>query len=63
MAAERYERLEWRFFPSEIAHVSSYVKTLVGTNPPNQKEKQGEVFKELEQTTDSSVISIDTIGK
>jgi cytochrome c oxidase cbb3-type subunit 3 len=34
------------FSPSQIAHVSSYVKTLVGTNPPNPKDKQGELYKE-----------------
>jgi len=51
------------FSPSEIAHVSSYVKTLLGTNPPNQKEKQGELYKDLGPTPDSSVISIDTTAK
>jgi len=32
--------------PLQINQVSSYIKSLHGTNPPNAKEKQGDVFKE-----------------
>lgn len=32
--------------PSQIAQVASYIKSLRGTNPPNAKEKQGELFEE-----------------
>jgi cytochrome c oxidase cbb3-type subunit 3 len=32
--------------PSQIAMVSSFIKTLRGTNPPNAKEKQGDLFAE-----------------
>lgn len=32
--------------PSQIRQVSSYIKTLYGTNPPNAKEKQGNFYKE-----------------
>ncbi|HEU4716341.1 MAG TPA: hypothetical protein VFU15_00830, partial [Bacteroidia bacterium] len=32
--------------PVEIQEVASYVKSLRGTNPPNAKEKQGELYIE-----------------
>lgn len=32
--------------PSDMQKVSSYILTLQGTNPPNQKEPQGEIWKE-----------------
>lgn len=32
--------------PSQISQVSSYIKSLHGTNPSNAKEKQGELFQE-----------------
>lgn len=34
------------FSPSQIAQVSSFIKTLHGTNPPGAKEKQGELYQE-----------------
>jgi cytochrome c oxidase cbb3-type subunit 3 len=32
--------------PVKIAQVSSFIKSLRGTNPPNAKEKQGELYVE-----------------
>ncbi|MCO4291620.1 c-type cytochrome [Solitalea sp. MAHUQ-68] len=32
--------------PTQIQEVVSFIKTLHGTNPPNAKEKQGELYKE-----------------
>jgi cytochrome c oxidase cbb3-type subunit III len=32
--------------PSQIAQVTSYIKSLQGTNPANAKEKQGELYQE-----------------
>ncbi|MFN4233528.1 MAG: cbb3-type cytochrome c oxidase N-terminal domain-containing protein [Bacteroidia bacterium] len=32
--------------PSQIRQVASFIKSLHGTNPPNAKEKQGELYKE-----------------
>ncbi|POY37599.1 cytochrome oxidase subunit III [Solitalea longa] len=32
--------------PVQIQEVASYIQTLHGTNPPNAKEKQGELYKE-----------------
>lgn len=38
------------YSPIQMAQLASYIKTLQGTNPPNQKEKQGELYKEDEPT-------------
>ena len=32
------------FSPIQIAQMTSYIKMLAGTNPPNAKEKQGELY-------------------
>lgn len=34
------------YSPMQIAQLTSYVKSLRGTNPPNPKEKQGELYQE-----------------
>lgn len=34
------------FSPMQIAQLTSYLKTLVGTNPPNPKAQQGELYLE-----------------
>ncbi|ULQ58408.1 c-type cytochrome [Flavihumibacter rivuli] len=34
------------FSPTQIAQLSSFIKSLYGTNPPNAKEKQGELYTE-----------------
>lgn len=39
--------------PSKISKLASYIKTLAGTNPPNQKEKQGELYQEVGLAKDS----------
>jgi cytochrome c oxidase cbb3-type subunit III len=49
----------------QIAQVSSYVKSLHGTNPPNPKEHQGELYKDEEVTapaTDSLKTPVDSIS-
>lgn len=40
--------MSWKdvFSPDQIAELSSYIKSLHNTNPPNAKEKQGDVYKE-----------------
>lgn len=38
--------------PVQIAQVTSYIKSLHGSNPPNAKEKQGELYQE--QTSDNN---------
>jgi cytochrome c oxidase cbb3-type subunit III len=34
------------YSPNQIAQLSSYIKSMRGTNPPNPKEPQGELYKE-----------------
>lgn len=36
--------------PVQMQQVSSYILTLVGTNPPNQKEPQGELYEPASET-------------
>ncbi|MEX2597451.1 MAG: cbb3-type cytochrome c oxidase N-terminal domain-containing protein, partial [Salibacteraceae bacterium] len=40
--------------PGKIQEVSSYIKSLKGTNPPNPKEPQGEVWEEEETTSETT---------
>ncbi|RYY14567.1 MAG: c-type cytochrome [Chitinophagaceae bacterium] len=51
--------------PVQIAQISTYIKTLTGTNPPNAKEKQGELYKEEESSAttkrDSSGVTDKTV--
>lgn len=37
---------EKNYSPKEIANLTSYIKTLAGTNPPNARPPQGDVWKE-----------------
>ncbi len=48
------------FSPMQIAQVSSYIKSLVGTNPPNQKAAQGDLFVEDGNATSSDSTTINT---
>lgn len=50
------------FSPMQIAQLTSYIKTLRGTNPPKAKDKQGELYtEEVVSVTDStSVVVADT---
>jgi len=43
------------FPPSKINELASYVKSLHGTNPPNGKAPQGEIYKEEGPAVDSAV--------
>ena len=45
--------------PSQISFVSAYIHTLLGTNPANQKEKQGEFYSEV-AAKDSAAVTIQT---
>jgi cytochrome c oxidase cbb3-type subunit III len=44
--------------PSQMALVSSYIKSLRGTNPANPKEKQGELYVEGSEIVKSDSLSI-----
>jgi cytochrome c oxidase cbb3-type subunit 3 len=48
------------FSPKQLAQLSSYIKSLKGTNPPNAKEKQGELYKETAVTDSVKVIAANT---
>ena len=43
-----------KFNPKEISQLASYVKTLQGTNPPNGKAPQGDLYTEDSCNADSS---------
>lgn len=46
--------------PLILNQVSSFIKTLHGTNPPNAKEKQGDLYNE-KAISDSTVMVIDSL--
>jgi cytochrome c oxidase cbb3-type subunit 3 len=50
-----------QYKPADMQKIASFIKSLKGTNPPNAKEPQGELFQEetskLATTTDSTVVS------
>jgi cytochrome c oxidase cbb3-type subunit 3 len=48
------------FSPMQIAQITSFVKTLKGTDPPKQKDKQGELFIEQVAPADSSIVKVDS---
>jgi cytochrome c oxidase cbb3-type subunit III len=47
---------EKNFSPSEIRNLSSFIKSLKGTNPANAKAAQGEIYKEVAAVPDSAVV-------
>ncbi|MCB0508133.1 MAG: c-type cytochrome [Bacteroidetes bacterium] len=49
------------FSPNQIAQLASFIESLKGTNPPNAKEKQGELYVEkaaAEAPTDSTKVNL-----
>lgn len=50
---------EKTFSPSQIKNIASYIKSIVGTNPPNGKAPQGDPF---EDKTDNSPAAKDSAG-
>jgi cytochrome c oxidase cbb3-type subunit 3 len=48
------------FSPAQIAQLSSYVKSLHGTNPPGAKEAQGELYNEEENTAEADTAAVST---
>lgn len=48
--------------PMQMAQVTSFIKTLRGTNPPKQKEKQGDLYvEEGAPVNDSTVVVADSL--
>ena len=45
------------FSPTQLSQLSSYILSLKGTNPPNPKEKQGDLYTEV-ATKDSSTAKV-----
>lgn len=46
--------------PVQVSQVTSFIKSIHGSNPPNAKEKQGELFEETPTSTDAN--KTDTSG-
>jgi len=49
------------FSPMQIAQLTSFIRTLKGTNPPNPKDKQGELYVETETPSDSTAVKADSL--
>jgi cytochrome c oxidase cbb3-type subunit III len=45
-----------QYTPIQMAQVGSYIKSLLGSNPPNAKAPQGELYKEVAPAADSSTM-------
>lgn len=48
------------FSPKEMSYLASYIKSLHGTNPPNAKAPQGDLFTEAAVVTDTAAVVADT---
>jgi cytochrome c oxidase cbb3-type subunit 3 len=48
----------------QIAQVSSYIKSLAGTNPPNAKAPQGDLYVDqgVKPTNDSTKVIVDSLA-
>ena len=46
------------YSPVEMQQLSSYIRSLRGTNPPNPKAPQGDLYKEVAVITDSAATTI-----
>ena len=51
------------FSPLQIAQITSFIKSLRGTNPPNGKEKQGDLYTEAPAAADSLAANADTLSR
>lgn len=56
--------ISWRaqLSPTQMQDVSSYILTFQGTNPPNQKEPQGELYKPVSPEPPEEPAPLDTIA-
>jgi cytochrome c oxidase cbb3-type subunit 3 len=51
------------YSPIQMAQLTSYIKTLRGTNPPKGKEKQGDLYiEESVSPTDSASVKVDSLN-
>lgn len=50
------------FSPMQISQLTTFIKTLAGTNPPNGKEKQGDLYTETPAAvSDSTAVGADSL--
>ena len=42
------------FSPVQMAQLASFIKSISGSNPPNAKEKQGELYEETKSVSDET---------
>lgn len=50
------------YSPSQIAQLTTFIKKLAGSNPPNPKEAQGELYKEVTAAIKADSTSVDSTG-
>jgi cytochrome c oxidase cbb3-type subunit 3 len=50
------------YSPIQIQELASYIKTLKGTNPPNAKAPQGDLFKALVSESTLTVANKDSVA-
>lgn len=50
------------FSPVQIAQLTSYIKTLRGTNPQKPKDRQGELYREEAGTADPASVIVDSLN-
>jgi len=48
---------EKQYSPKQLSEITSYIKTLRGSNPPNGKASQGDIFRE-EPVTDTTIVAV-----
>lgn len=48
------------YSPVQIAQITSFIRTLSGTNPPKAKDKQGELYIEQNLPVDSTNVKVDS---
>jgi cytochrome c oxidase cbb3-type subunit 3 len=54
---------EKTYSPSQIKNIASYIKSIVGTNPPNAKAPQGDAFEETETENKAAAKDSTAIAK
>ncbi|MFZ4768951.1 MAG: hypothetical protein ACOYLO_02135, partial [Ferruginibacter sp.] len=45
------------YSPKQLSQIASYVKTLKGTNPPNPKAPQGDLYSDAPVLDSTAVVS------
>lgn len=53
---------EKQYSPKQLSEITSYIKTLKGTNPPNGKPSQGDIFTEATISDTATVVAATNAG-